>query len=290
MERTFDLAHTARHTALGFGVVFAIDFNDVTVFVLLTAGTLDDVCTLETHFFVGRKAEIFLGRILHKVVALDIDFAAERHFVGTTIRVFRIVLHFDIFDSVFGIVGDNDFHGVEHGTHARCFLVKVFTDAEFEERNVVDSLKLGITDASEERFDRIGRKTATAQTADGRHTRVVPTVDETFFDELEKFALAQHCVCQVESVELNLTWAIRFVGKKVDKVVVKRTVRHKFECTNRVSNAFEIVRLTMSEVVHRIYLPPIAGAMVRVLDDAIHNRVAEVHIRRCHIDFCAQHH
>ena len=63
---------------------------------------------------------------------------------------------------------------------------------------------------------------------------------------------------------------------------------HKFESTYRVSYAFEIVTLTVCEVVHRIYFPLIACAMVWVLDDAIHNRIAEVHIRRCHVDFSAK--
>ena len=56
-----------------------------------------------------------------------------------------------------------------------------------------------------------------------------------------------------------------------------------------MGNTLEEVALTMCEVIHGIYLPLSAGAVVRRLDYAVHNRVAEVHIRGGHIYFGAEH-
>ena len=56
-----------------------------------------------------------------------------------------------------------------------------------------------------------------------------------------------------------------------------------------MGNTLKIVRLAMSKVVHWVYVPFCSGAVVRSLDDAIHYRIAEVHVRVGHIYFGAQH-
>ena len=47
----------------------------------------------------------------------------------------------------------------------------------------------------------------------------------------------------------------------------------------------------MREVVHRIDVPFTTRTVMRVRgDDAVHDRVAEMHVRVCHVDLRAQHH
>ena len=55
-------------------------------------------------------------------------------------------------------------------------------------------------------------------------------------------------------------------------------------------HAFEIVTLTVSEVIHGIDFPGVAGTPVGSLDDAVHDRVAEVHVVTRHVDLCTEHH
>ena len=56
-------------------------------------------------------------------------------------------------------------------------------------------------------------------------------------------------------------------------------------------HAFEIVGLTVREVVHRIDIPGTTRAMMRVRgDDTVHDRVTEMHVRIGHVDLRAQHH
>ena len=45
----------------------------------------------------------------------------------------------------------------------------------------------------------------------------------------------------------------------------------------------------MRVVVHRVDAPVVAGAMVRLSLDPVEHRVAQVDVRRCHVDLRAQH-
>ena len=76
----------------------------------------------------------------------------------------------------------------------------------------------------------------------------------------------------------------------VDELVVERAVRHELERTDRVGYALEEVALSVSEVVHRVSVPLCAGAVVRSVDDAIDDRVAEVHVRVSHVELSTEHH
>ena len=55
--------------------------------------------------------------------------------------------------------------------------------------------------------------------------------------------------------------------------------------TNRMSHPFEIIRLPMRKIIHGIYIPFRSGTMMRMLDNTVHDRIAEVHIGRSHVYF-----
>ena len=57
---------------------------------------------------------------------------------------------------------------------------------------------------------------------------------------------------------------------------------------NGMCNALDGIGLSVSEIVHRIDAPLIAGAVVVRVKDAVHDRIPEVQIRRGHIDFGPQ--
>ena len=67
-------------------------------------------------------------------------------------------------------------------------------------------------------------------------------------------------------------------------------MRNKFECAYRVGNAFEIIALTMCEVIHGVSVPLRPCAVMWRMYYAIHYRIAEVHVGICHIQFGAEHH
>ena len=63
----------------------------------------------------------------------------------------------------------------------------------------------------------------------------------------------------------------------------------EFQRTDGVSDALDGVRLPVSEVVHRVDDPVVAGAVVGRLEDAVQHRVAQVQVGRGHVDFGPQH-
>ena len=143
-------------------------------------------------------------------------------------------------------------------------------------------------------MDRFRRVTTTAETADSRHTGIVPSVHQSFFYQCQQVTFAHQRVAQVQFVELSLTGTVVVqvltFFQPVDEEVVERTVHHKFKCTQRVSYSFEEVTLSVGEVIHRISLPGSACTVVRMFYDTIDDRVAEVHVRIGHVDFGTEYH
>ena len=67
-------------------------------------------------------------------------------------------------------------------------------------------------------------------------------------------------------------------------------MRHELQGADAVGDAFEIVALSVGKVIHRIGIPLRSCAMMRGMDDAIHDRIAEMHIGVGHIEFGTEHH
>ena len=65
---------------------------------------------------------------------------------------------------------------------------------------------------------------------------------------------------------------------------------NKLKRADRVGDAFKVVTLSVRKVVHWISFPLIARAMMVLIDHTIDDRIAEVHIRICHVDLGAQNH
>ena len=76
----------------------------------------------------------------------------------------------------------------------------------------------------------------------------------------------------------------------VDEVVIERAVGHELQGADGVGHALEIVALPVGEVIHGIGLPFASRAMMLLVDDAVDDGVAEVHVGVGHVQFGAQHH
>ncbi len=288
MERSLDLAHAAGKAAACFGVIGTVDFLDVTVGVFLDSRALDDVGPFQAHFPVGSEAEEFLGRILHEVFTLDVDFAREWHLVVACLGCLGVVFHLDHLDLSLGVVGNDYFDRVDDRHASGRNTVEVVAHGIFEQRDAVERLVFGVADCVNEVADWLRGVAAAAHTRDGGHAGVVPSCYQSLFDQLEEFALRHDGVGQVETVELNLTRAVAFVGQLFYEMLVKRAVRHEFECADGVGHTLEVVALTVGKVIHRVDFPCSPGAVVGMLYDAVHDGVAEMHVVRRHVYFGAK--
>ena len=143
-------------------------------------------------------------------------------------------------------------------------------------------------------MDRFGRITTTAETADCRHTRIIPAVYQAFFHQCQQVTLTHQCIAKIQFIEFRLTGTMVVqvfpFFQPVDKEIVKRAVHNELERTQGMGNSFEEVTLSVGEVVHRIGFPCGACAVVRVFYHTIDDRIAEVHIGISHVNLCTEHH
>ncbi len=62
----------------------------------------------------------------------------------------------------------------------------------------------------------------------------------------------------------------------------------EFERADGVRDVLDGIRLAVREVVHRVDAPLVAGAVMLGVEDAVHDGIAHVEVRRGHVDFGAQ--
>ena len=166
--------------------------------------------------------------------------------------------------------------------------VEIVADRVLEQRHVHHVLALGDADPRGELADRLGREAAAPQADERRHPRVVPARDEPFLHELQQLALAHHRVGEVQARELDLPRLARH-RQVVHGPVVERAVILELERAERVRDVLDRVGDGVRVVVHRVDAPRVAGAVVGGVPDAVEDRVAQVDVRRRHVDLRAQH-
>ena len=294
MDGTFDFAVAARHTCFAVGIVFAVYLHHVAVVVFLAACAFHDVSAFQTHFLSRSHTEIFLRGIFHEVVAFYPQFAAEFDGVCACRRIFRVVDSFHFLHLSFGIVGNDQLHRIDDCRYTGGTAVQVLADSAFQQGEVIQGIVSGITYLVYKFADGLGRVAATAETAESRHTGVVPTVYQMFFYQNQQVTLAHQGVVQVQFVELILVRTVVVqiftLFYPVHEQVVQRTVGYELQGTQRMGHSFKVVALSVCEVIHGVCFPGFACTVVRSLYHTINNRVAEVHVGACHVYFGTEHH
>ena len=181
---------------IAVGILHAAFFNRLRA--------LDDVRILETHFLARTETEEFLWSILHKVITLYPEFTREYYVVCAICLVFRIVD--SSADILFSLreIGDDEFDRVDHSTDTDSTLVEVIAECRLEERHLVESIKLSITNLVDKCKNTLWTVTTAAETTDGRHTRIIPSVYYAFVDKDEEVSLREEDMCEIEFVELSV--------------------------------------------------------------------------------------
>ena len=62
----------------------------------------------------------------------------------------------------------------------------------------------------------------------------------------------------------------------------------ELECAQRMGHTFDRIALAVGPVVSRIDMPPVAGAMMRLVSDAVHHRISKLHVLVLHVDLGAK--
>ena len=111
-------------------------------------------------------------------------------------------------------------------------------------------------------------------------------------DELHQPALGGHGVSEVQARELDLPGERRreeagFRDALVEPVV-ERPMVLEFQRAERMRHALDAIGQAVRPVVRRVDAPLVARAVVVRMPDAVHHRVAQVHVGRAHVDLRAQ--
>ena len=146
---------------------------------------------------------------------------------------------------------------------------------------------LGHADALAEIADGCGGIAAAAQTAQGRHTRIVPAGDDLLFDEPAQLALGHDGIVDAETRKFDLARLTRD-GDIVHDPVVQRAVVLILQRAETVRDALQRVLNRVGEVIHREDAPVRALTVMLNVADAVEHRVAHVEVAGGEVDLCAQ--
>ncbi|MCY1429457.1 hypothetical protein D9M71_453750 [compost metagenome] len=102
-----------------------------------------------------------------------------------------------------------------------------------------------------------------------------------------ELALAGDGVVQVQARKLVLA-RLRRHRQVLQEPFVERTVILELQGADRMGDALDGVRLTVGEVVARVDAPLVTGLVMIGMANAVEDRVAQVHVRRGHVDLRPQ--
>src|ERR1700733_5591329 len=174
MHGRLDLAAVRRVAATRGGIVSTAQLHDLTSGVLhhVTAG--DEISIAQPHFVTWRQPKKLLRRVLHEIIALDIELPAKRHTPRAGARIIGMVDRFEFLNLSFRIVLDHDLERPQYCHPALRGLVQNLADAEFEHADIDDAVGLGNADALDEFPDRGWRYAAPLHPRNRGHARIVP--------------------------------------------------------------------------------------------------------------------
>ena len=107
MERRLDLASVGGFSAAARRVVGAAQPGHVSRVVPDRLAAGEEIGVAQPHLAPGREPEELARRVLHEVLALDIDLPRERHLARPGACVFRIVDRLQVLRLALGIVLDD---------------------------------------------------------------------------------------------------------------------------------------------------------------------------------------
>ncbi len=292
MEGALDLAAIRRVAAPAGGIPLAAQLHHAPGGILDHFPAGHETGPAETHLSTRRQAEPLLGGLLAEVVLLDVELPREGQLAGAHGGIVRMVRNLHLEAVGVGHVGDDDLQGPQYRHASGGPLLQVLADAELQQARVGHHVALGHAHLLREGPYGLGRVAPAPQAADGGHAGIVPAPHDAVLHQLEQAALAHHRVGEVQAGELDLTrqrpleelcFDILFQEPLVEGAVVL-----ELQGADGVRDGLEGVRYAVGVVVHGVEAPGVARAVVVGPADAVHERIAQVHVAAGHVDLRAQ--
>ena len=291
MQGAFDLAVCALGSVAGVHVHSAQNRRHIALPVLFAPVAADDIGALETRLVAGIEAEVLLGRILHEVLALDIDLAGKHGFVRAHFGMVRMVFHIQLVTLVRGPVGQDHLQGPEHGHGTRRLFAQVLAHAVLQQGQINGAVGLGHADAVDEIADALRRIAPAAHRAQRGHAGIVPAGYVAALHQHAQIPLGHDGAGQVQAAELDLAGTGgQHVGRMLHHPVIQGAVILILQRAQAVGDALQRIADGMGEVIHGVDAPRLARAVMLLEEDAVHGRVAHVDVGAGHVDLHAQDH
>ena len=226
-------------SAPAFRVVGAMHFGDVAIGVLHHVRAGNQAGVAQADFLARGQPVEPSRRVLHEIVALDVNLASERHAAGAHAVVFGVVNGLELFALLFRVVGNHHLQRIQHGHAPLGSPVQVIAQAVFQQRQFGDGVAPGDADPLTHVADGLGRVAPPTQCADGGHPGVIPTCHVFVLHQPAQHPLAHHRVGQIEAGELDLPAAVD--AQDFLAPIVQRAVVLKLKGAQRVRDALDRV-------------------------------------------------
>ena len=202
-----------------------------------------------------------------------------------------VVFHLQLFRPVLRPVLQDDLQGMHHRHGAAGLAAQILAHAVLQQGQIHGAVRLGQTDAVDEIVNGGGSVAPAAHSAQRGHPGIIPAGHVALFHQHPQIALGHDGLGQVQAAELDLPG---MTGQHVLSVlhhpVVQGTVILVFQRAEAVGDALQRVADGVGEVVHGIDAPLLAGAVMLLIQDAVHGRVAHVDVGAGHVDLHAEDH
>ena len=209
MDRSLYFTSIGAVASAALRIIGTMYFHDFSVLVLDTAGAFYEISTHQAHFVAGEHTEIFLGRLFHEVLSLNIQFFAEGNLAAAQSFVFRIVDYRQHLRLSFGIVINYQFHRIQNSHHTGCLCLQILTDTILQHCIICGRLCLGDTAQFYELLDGFRCESSSAQCCDGYQSGIIPAVHDALFYQLLDITLTGHHIGQVQLCEFDLLGRMR---------------------------------------------------------------------------------
>ena len=265
-----------------------MNHGHVSVFILFKARTGHEIRIHQAHLVSGEQAEIFLRRLFHEVLTLDIQLSSKRNLTASQRLIFQVVGRFQQLYLSFRIVVDHQLDGIQHRHHSGPLQLEVLTDAVFQHRIIHRGIALGNAAQIHEHLDGFRREAAPSQGCNGHQPGIVPAVHDAVLHQPLDVAFTGHHVGEVHLGKLDLSGRNR-IFQLPHHPVIQRSVILKLQRTDGMGNSLNSILNGMGKVIHGIDAPLVPGVVMAHVSHAVDHRIAHVHVGGCHIDPGAQH-
>ncbi len=151
--------------------------------------------------------------------------------------------------------------------------IEIFPDAVFQKRHIHRAVSFGNPDAFAKIADRLRRIAPSANTGNRRHSRIVPSVHISLFNQFDHFSFAEDGISQIQPCKFDL---LRMAGnfQCVQYPVVQRPVVFEFKRADRMGDPFNGIRKAVGKIVHGINAPLVAGTVMGGMADPVNRGIA----------------